>query len=265
RSGDQLDVLSRDAGTGALSSAGCLEYEEPPRPKEEEEEEEEAEGARASAASASCGGAAGLNSVAVVAVSGDGSSVYAIGSGAAAIFSRNPTTGALTETSCAVDNDSRCTSMPGLEGVSGAALSPDGRQVYVAASGSDAVMAFGVGAAVTTARASASRAGMARVSVACPTGLRHVCVGRVSLTRALAHRSTRHGHRQIRVRRLEAGSSTEFSIAPGRHATVAVRLTQAARRQLSHRRLRLMAVVRAHPSSGGSGYGRRLALRLARP
>jgi hypothetical protein len=154
--------------------------------------------------------------------------------------------------------------MPGLEGVSGAALSPDGRQVYVAASASDAVMAFGVGAAVTTARASASRAGVARVSVACPTGLRRACIGRVGLTRALAHRSPRHGHRQMRVRRVKAGSSAEFSIAPGRHATVAVRLTPAARRLLDHRRLRLMAVVRARPSSGGSGYGRHLSLRLAR-
>ncbi|MHB8235355.1 MAG: hypothetical protein ACYDHT_11950, partial [Solirubrobacteraceae bacterium] len=264
-SGRQLDVLSRNAANGALSSSGCLEYEEPPRPKEEEEEgEEEAESARASGADNHCQGVAGLNSAGVVEVSGDGSAVYVIGNGSAAIFSRNAATGALSEVSCAADEDSRCTPMPSLEGVTGAAISPDGRQVYVAASGSDAVMAFGIGAAVTTASASASHAGLARVSVACPAGLRRACRGNVALTRAVARSSSRHGHRHINVRRLRAGGSGAFAIAPGQHSTVSVRLTQSARSMLRrHRRLRLMAVVHARPSSGGSGYGRHLSLRVA--
>lgn len=264
--GSQIDVLARDGASGALSSNGCLEYEEPPRPKEEEQEEEgEGKQARASVADSHCTGAAGLNSIGVVAVNGDGSSVYAIGSGAAAVFSRNPTTGELTEASCAADEDSRCTSMPSLEGVTGAALSPDGRQVYVAAAGSDAVMAFGVGAAVTTASTSASRAGLAKVSVACPAGLRHDCAGSVSLTRAVARVSRRDGHRRTHVQRWSAGRSGSFSIAPGHHAAIAVHLTASARRALSgHKRLRVMAVVRARPAGGGSGYGRRLALAPAR-
>jgi DNA-binding beta-propeller fold protein YncE len=270
--GRQLDVLTRNAASGALTSVGCIEYQEPPPPpkdKEEEQEEREEEGeegdhGHASAADSGCAGAAGLNTIGVVAVSGDGSSVYAIGSGAAAIFSRDPATGALSEASCAAQDDSRCTSLPALAGVAGAAVSPDGRQVYVAASESDAVMAFGVGAAVTTARASASSAGLARVSVACPAGLRRACNGRVDLTRALAHTTRLHGHRHVLVRRLAAGRSGAFSIKPGRHATVALRLTPSARRLLRGRgHLRLMAVVRAHPSSGGSGYGRPVSL-LAR-
>jgi DNA-binding beta-propeller fold protein YncE len=268
--GRQLDVLTRNAGNGALTSAGCIEYQEPPPPpknkeeeevEQEEEEGEEAKHGHASAADSGCAGAAGLNTIGVVAVSGDGSSVYAIGSGAAAIFSRDPATGALSEASCAATDDSRCTSLPALAGVSGAAVSPDGRQVYVAASESGAVMAFGVGAAVTTARASASSAGLARVSVACPAGLHRTCRGRVDLTRALAQATRLHGHRRLLVRRQQAGRSGAFSIKPGRHATVAVRLTPSARQLLRGRRhLRLMAVVRAHPSSGGSGYGRRLSL-----
>ena len=59
--GQRLDVLSRSAAAGALSSAGCVEYQEPPPPKEEEEQEEEgAESARASAAASGCTGVAGL-------------------------------------------------------------------------------------------------------------------------------------------------------------------------------------------------------------
>ncbi|HEV2973439.1 MAG TPA: hypothetical protein VGX69_00400 [Solirubrobacteraceae bacterium] len=264
-----LDVLSRDPSTGALSSSGCVEFApkpEKPEPEENEEESESGNGQSASRASAAdtgsgCSSAPGLNGVSVVAVSGDGSAVYAIGSGSAAIFSRDAASGQLTETSCAVADDERCTSLPELSGVTGAAVSPDGHQVYVVAAKSDAVMAFGIGAAVTTARTSATRAGTARVSVACPAGLHHACSGRVLLTHALARSARRE--RRPRARRETVGGSSAFSIAPGRHASVRVRLTASARRLLGRRRrLRLMAVVRANPAAGGSGYGRRLALSL---
>jgi DNA-binding beta-propeller fold protein YncE len=259
-----VDVLARDPSTGALTTSSCVEYQEPPRkpePEEEDEENERAEDSRASASDDKCSGAPGLNSVSVVAVSGDGSSVYAIGSGSAAIFSRNSTTGQLTETSCAVDDDSRCTSLPALSGVTGAAVSPDGREVYVVAAKSSAVMVFGVGAAVTTGQAAASAAGTAQVSVACPAGLRNRCTGRVDLTRAVAAAGR---HRPARVHRLRSGHSGVFSIKPGHHASVEVRLTSSARKLLAHeRRLRLMAVVRAARGAGGSGYGRHLRLALA--
>jgi DNA-binding beta-propeller fold protein YncE len=257
-----VDVLTRDASTGALSTSSCVEFEPKPE-KPESEENEEAEGAKASAGDAKCSSAPGLNEVSVVAVSGDGSSVYAIGSGSAAIFSRDAATGNLTETSCAVDEDERCTSLPTLSGVTDAAVSPDGREVYVVASKSSAVMVFGVGAAVTSGHAAATRAGTARVSVACPAGLHNACTGRVNLTRAVALAAKRHGHR-VRVRRTKLGNSAVFSIKPGRHADVQVTLTSQARRLLgSQRRLRLMAVVHAAPAAGGSGYGRHLLLRRA--
>ena len=263
-----VDVLARDPSTGALTTSSCVEYEEPPRkPEPEEEENEEKEQAKESSASASddkCTGAPGLNSVSVVAVSGDGSSVYAIGSGSAAIFSRNAATGQLSETSCAVDDDSRCTSLPALSGVTGAAVSPDGREVYVVAAKSSAVMVFGVGAAVTSGQAAASASGAARVSVACPAGLRNRCTGRVDLLRAVTAAAGGRGHR-ARVHRLRSGQSGVFSIAPGHHADVEVRLSSEARRLLAHeRRLRLMAVVRAARGAGGSGYGRHLRVALAR-
>jgi DNA-binding beta-propeller fold protein YncE len=266
--GGSVDVFDRNPTTGALSSSSCVDFLPKPEPREPGEEDEEGEGQEEEKSSTPpdpCASAPGLNEVSVVAVSGDGSSVYAIGSGSAAIFSRDANTGKLSETSCAADEDSRCTRLPSLQGVSAAAVSPDGREVYVAAAKSDAVMVFGIGASVTTTHAAASRAGTATVRVVCPAGLRRVCSGRVDLTRAVASVAKRRDHR-ARVRRIEVGQSSLFSIRPGHQAGVPLRLTRRARRLLlHHRRLRLMAVVRAAPSAGGSGYGRHVWFRLGRP
>lgn len=264
-SGGSVDVFNRNPTTGALSNNSCVDFLPKPEPKEQGEEGEESEAEKPSTPTDPCTSVPGLNDVSVIAVSGDGSSVYTIGSGSAAIFSRDAATGKLTETSCAAEEDSRCTSLPSLQGVSGAAVSPDGREVYVVADKSDAVMVFGIGAAVTSGEAAASRAGTARVRVVCPVGLRHACSGRVDLTRTVAGTARRRGHR-ARIQRVGVGRSGLFSIAPGHQASVRVRLTPAARRLLLKRqRLRLMAVVRADPSAGGSGYGRHVVLRLGHP
>ena len=264
-SGGSVDVFDRNPTTGALSSNSCVDFLPKPEPREPGEEDEGQEEEKSSTPPDPCASAPGLNDVSVVAVSGDGSSVYAIGSGSAAIFSRDANTGKLSETSCAADEDSRCTRLPSLQGVSAAAVSPDGREVYVVAAKSDAVMVFGIGASVTTTHAAASRAGTATVRVVCPAGLRHVCSGRIDLTRAVASAAKHRDHR-ARVRRIEVGRSSPFSIRPGHQAGVPLRLTRPARRLLlHHRRLRLMAVVRAAPSAGGSGYGRHVLFRLGSP
>jgi DNA-binding beta-propeller fold protein YncE len=261
--GGSVDVFDRNPATGALSSSSCVDFLPKPEPKEPGEEGEEPE-EKPSTPADPCASAPGLNDVSVVAVSGDGSSVYAIGSGSAAIFSRDAKTGKLTETSCAADGDSRCTSLPSLQGVSGAAVSPDGHEVYVVAAKSNAVMVFGIGASVTTAGASASRAGTATVRVVCPAGLQRTCSGRVDLTRTMARAAKRRGHRP-RISRLEAGRSGPFAIQPGHQANVSLQLAPTARRLLLHRgHLRLMAVVRAAPSAGGSGFGHHVLFRLGR-
>jgi DNA-binding beta-propeller fold protein YncE len=266
-----VDVFARNASTGALSGSSCVDFlEKPETPEpgergEEGEEREEREEEKSATPSDPCTSVPGLNSVSVVAVSGDGSSVYAIGSGSAAIFARDAATGKLTETSCAANEDSRCTSLPALSGVSAAAVSPDGREVYVTAAKSNAVMVFSVGAAVTSARAAATAAGMTKVQVACPLALRRTCSGRVELARASASSTGRRGS-QARVRRTQVGHSGPFSIPAGRHANIELRLIPSERRLLrSRRRLRLMAIVHANPSAGGSGYGRHVLLRLAHP
>jgi DNA-binding beta-propeller fold protein YncE len=254
----KVDVLARNPSTGAITDRSCVD--QLPREEHEEEDEEEGEQEKEPAAADPCASVPGLDSVDTVDVSGDGSSVYAIGSGSAAIFARDPSSGKLTETSCAASEDSRCTSLPSLDGVEGAALSTDGREVYVAASVSNAVMVFGVGAAVTTAHTSATRAGIARIHVDCPRALRRSCRGRLELTR-LQRAASGHGGRHHHLVRTGAGDSARFTIAPGGRATIAVHLSPSARRLLvAHRRLRLMAVVRADPLAGGSGYGRHVRL-----
>ena len=132
----------------------------------------------------------------------------------------------------------------------------------MAASTSDAVMVFGIGAAVTSGQAATTRAGTASVRVLCPAGLRRPCRGRVELTRVVA-RQGRHGRHRVHLTRIAAGASSRFTIMPGHHATVPVRLLRFARQLLvTRRRLRLMAVVRADQYAGGSGYGRHLVLSL---
>ena len=257
----RVDVLTRNPASGALSDSSCVDYlpEETHSGEGEEEEGQE----EAASAPDECASVAGLENVSAVAVSGDGSAVYAIGSGSAVVFSRERSTGKLTEVSCASDEDKRCTSFPSLEGVQGAAVSPDGREVYVAAAGSDAVTVFGVGATVASGHTSATRAGTARIRLDCPSRLRRPCAGRLELTRTLT-RKLRRGKRRHRVVRIAVGGSRHFAIAPGHRAEVTVQLSRASRRLLARgRRLRLTAVVRADPFAGGSGYGRHLVLAAA--
>lgn len=262
----QVDVLTRNPASGALADASCVDYlpEEKHGKEAEEEEDEGEEESEGPASPDQCAGVAGLEQASAIAVSGDGSAVYAIGSGSAVVFSRERSTGKLTEVSCASNEDKRCTNFPSLEDVEGAAVSPDGREVYVASAGSAAVTVFGVGATIATGQASATRAGTARIRVECPSRLRRPCAGHLELTRTKLTRAA-HDRHGLRITRLPAGGSAHFAIAPGHHAEVSVRLAGASRRILTaKRRLRLTTVVRSDPSAGGSGYGRHLTLSLRR-
>jgi 6-phosphogluconolactonase (cycloisomerase 2 family) len=92
--------------------------------------------------SSSCARGKAVGTLGVVTVSPDGKSVYAAGGpgsrGALGIFSRNPTTGAVTQLSgragCVLRAKSTgCTRGPGLETPSALAVSPDGTLVVTAA------------------------------------------------------------------------------------------------------------------------------------
>ena len=128
--GNAVVVLRRDASTGALTQlaggAGCI----------------------VNAATPGCSTGRALDGPDVVAVSPDGTSVYvgAFNGSALAVFSRNGSTGALTQpsaTGCFVNTPtSGCSTALALGAPEDLAVSSDGASVYVAAPGSNAVDAF---------------------------------------------------------------------------------------------------------------------------
>jgi 6-phosphogluconolactonase (cycloisomerase 2 family) len=87
------------------------------------------------------GGVDGLNGALAVTISPDGKHLYAAGNddNAVAVFSRNPTTGALAFLEFQKDG------VGGVDGLSGAysmAVTPDGKHLYVGGIGDDAVAVF---------------------------------------------------------------------------------------------------------------------------
>ena len=90
----RIDVLSRNPSSGALSGVGCVEERPVPEKHEagEEEGEEEAKH-EAPPPPNGCSEVPGLKSVESIAVTGDGSMVYAIGGESAVVFSRDPSSG----------------------------------------------------------------------------------------------------------------------------------------------------------------------------
>ncbi len=126
-----IAIFKRNAKTGELSqrkgTAGCI-----------------AAGGRSG-----CAPAVGLEGPNSVAVSADGKNVYAtsVASDAVAIFSRDPSTGALsqaTDGSGCIANAATtgCTTGRALDGADVVAVSPDGNNVYVGAFFANAVAMF---------------------------------------------------------------------------------------------------------------------------
>jgi sugar lactone lactonase YvrE len=128
--GNAVAVFARDAGTGSITQTSCLA----------------ADGAEG------CTPVGGLVGVEGVAVSPDGTNVYAAGALANTLvtFSRN-TTGALTATGCAAANTTGCTPARSLAGTNAIALSPNGSTLYTTSvlSNGMAILARGDGGALT--------------------------------------------------------------------------------------------------------------------
>ncbi len=126
-------IFSRNANTGALNQLSGIE------------------GCIAEAGDGiTCADGAGLSGAYTLTVSPDGWHVYVVSatSDAVAVFSRNPTTGALTQLSgtagCVSETGTGglCIDGNGLLGALAVALSPDGQNVYVASVNSNAVTVF---------------------------------------------------------------------------------------------------------------------------
>ena len=269
--GDRLVILGRDPAAGTLSEVGCLDELDLPDNSDNSGSGASVRGRQAQDEPDPCTSVPGLDSIGAVAVSPDGSTVYSVGDSALAVFSRDPATGRLRETSCAVDMDSRCSTFPALAGVSGAAVSPDGRNVYVTASQSNGVFALGPGAAAAATAAVVGRGGRAAVAVACPAAMRTACAGTVGLARVTggarrgARRGQQRGHAARASRRhLSAISSlTHFRLAAGQSGRFMVLVSRAARRALPRghgRGLRVLALATPDPGAGGA-FGRAVILR----
>jgi len=95
-----------------------------------------------------CTDTSGLNGARWVAVSSDGRSLYvaSVADDAVARFNRNATTGALTFAECFDDEDTgaeaACPGAPGLANVNSVAVSRDGRSLYAAGLGDNAIVSF---------------------------------------------------------------------------------------------------------------------------
>ncbi len=130
---DAVAIFSRNATTGELTQlsgiAGCVSED---------------------GTGGACADGKGLNGAISVAVSRDGRHVYVASevSNAVAVFSRNATTGELTQLSgvdgCVSEDGTggTCADGKGIVGNGYVALSSDGKHVYVASSGSNAVAGF---------------------------------------------------------------------------------------------------------------------------
>jgi DNA-binding beta-propeller fold protein YncE len=123
-----LHAFEREPATGRLVHVQCLS-------------ETGSDGA--------CEAAPALQAVTDLAMAPDGKSLYAAGiSGAVARFARDPQSGTLRETACLLESapgGGPCRDAAGIDGAAGVAVSPDSRDLYVAASGSEAVTSFRAG------------------------------------------------------------------------------------------------------------------------
>jgi DNA-binding beta-propeller fold protein YncE len=127
---DSVTAFEREPSTGALTQLGCISQN----------------GTNGfDGTGGECADGKALDGARGVAVSPDGAHVYvaAAASNAVAVFSRDPATGELTQAGCIEEfGEQVCYDGRALLGASAVAVAPDGRHVYVASPGSDAVAAL---------------------------------------------------------------------------------------------------------------------------
>jgi DNA-binding beta-propeller fold protein YncE len=235
----QVDVLTRDAATGALTEASCLQDNPPP-----DTSDNSASGAQSDSG---CTPVTGLPDPQALVVSPDGSSVSVVSyDGTLTTFARDAASGALTEAACLSPDDSRCGSTRSLEGASDLAESPDGRNLYIS-DASGQVLVLGPATAVASSHALV-RGRRATVTLACPRAMLTPCRGRLDL-RELTRAGTRGG------RAGHAASTAGYRIAPGRSASVAVSVASRVASAV-HRGRHVHLVVSVLPAPGGGGASR---------
>jgi 6-phosphogluconolactonase (cycloisomerase 2 family) len=125
RDSDTVAAFRRDPATGTLTQIGCV-------------------AGKFSPVLASCTSVPALDEPITMAVTADGSQLLAaLGTGNGVLALNRDPAGLLTGGSCVVDTEATappgCSEGPGLAGVTAVSVSPDGRNVYAAATGDSAV------------------------------------------------------------------------------------------------------------------------------
>jgi DNA-binding beta-propeller fold protein YncE len=274
-----LVVATRNATTGALNEVSCIDGATSADSGSGDNSgggDSSGSDSRARASqtdSGSCSSVDGITGLSAVAVSPDGANVYVsnVAEGGLVTFTRDPATGALTESSCAASSDylssnssSSCVMSP-ASAANQLVVSPDGRNVYVLDPTDDALYGFGPAAAPAAGGARLSSDGKAALRIVCPSAARSLCVGSVQLaslpSRRVSgtHRSVRRPHRShtasaARSARPPVSSAAGFRVAPGHSAVVYVRVPRTVRGAVRRRRggMRLLAEVQPVPGGGGA-------------
>jgi DNA-binding beta-propeller fold protein YncE len=198
-----IAVFARNRATGALSERGCVSQQF----KDESDD--------------GCVQEAPLQGPPGVAVSPDGLRLYVSTDAGLTVLDRDRATGGLRPAGCVTyagnedDETKTCQIGRGVAGASGVAASPDGKNVYVSASESDAVAAFAP--AVSMAVRGDAKARRLTVALACPVDRIVPCAGRVTLGR-------------LRAR------ARPFQLAPGSRSLVQIPLPPQLVAALRHRR-----------------------------
>jgi DNA-binding beta-propeller fold protein YncE len=201
-----VSAFRRDADTGLLTEAGCITTPDTKL--------------------GTCTGGS-LNQPTSAAVGAASGELIVTGSaGTLVSLSYDPSAGTFTRTSCVTSFESEdCTVGRALGGAASVAVSPDGRNAYVAATSDNAVDVFAEGATVP-ARSGAVRRGVVRVPLDCPRRAAGGCRGTIELR--------------------AAGTATKrFRLRAGRSAAFAVRLSPRSQRAVArHRHLRARLTIR---------------------
>lgn len=208
---NSVAVFARNRTTGALVERGCVS-----QPYEDDDKD-------------GCIHVAPLFDPTAVAVSPDGLRVYVTGYTGLTVFTRDRTNGGLRLAGCVTamryeDDEvtNACQLGRGIEGTTGIAVAPDGRNIYLTASDSDSIASFAAGVS-TSLRADLARRRLT-VTVACPSAHGSPCEGQISVV----------GHLTLRrPYAIEAGS--------GRRLTL--RLPQAIVRTAAHHALPLLVAA----------------------
>lgn len=167
-----IAVFARDRSTGAITERGCL--------TDTTYSEQSKDG---------CAHTAPLSSPSGLTLSPDGRRLYLATSAGMTVLERDASTGGLVKVGCVISRGyvdylpkamKACMVAEGVSGAAEVAVTPDGRNVYLAAGWSNALSVFAPAASVAVTRSLSAR-GTVAVRVSCPSTLAGGCGGHLTL------------------------------------------------------------------------------------